>query len=80
MLSKTLSCISVKDTLSQPNKLIHHSDRGIQYCCDDYVSILKLHDNSISKTQTGSPYNNGVAEGVNGILKDEWSLEKVFSS
>lgn len=66
--------------LSQPNKLIHHSDRGIQYCCDAYVSILKQHDIRISMTQTGSPYDNAVAERVNGILKDEWSLDKVFSS
>ena len=66
--------------LSEPNKLIHHSDRGIQYCCNPYVSILEQANIRISMTQTGSPYDNSVAERVNGILKHEWSLKKVFGS
>lgn len=52
-------------------RLIHHSDRGSQYCCSDYVKIL--HDNfiKISMTQNGDPRENAIAERVNGILKDE---------
>ena len=60
--------------------LIHHSDRGIQYCCDEYVALLKEHGIIISMTQTGSPYDNAIAERINGILKQEFSLDIVFRS
>jgi putative transposase len=60
--------------------LIHHSDRGIQYCCDEYVQLLQQHHISISMTQTGSPYDNAIAERVNGILKQEFNLDTVFKS
>jgi putative transposase len=62
------------------NTLIHHSDRGTKYCCDDYVSRLKQKQISISMTQTGSPYDNAIAERVNGILKIEFDLYRTFSS
>lgn len=57
-------------------RLIHHSDRGSQYCCSDYVKILKDNFIKISMTQNGDPRENAIAERVNGILKDEL-LEKV---
>jgi putative transposase len=60
--------------------LIHHSDRGIQYCCDAYVEILQKHQIGISMTQSGSPYDNAIAERGNGILKNELNLQKVFVS
>ena len=60
--------------------LIHHSDRGIQYCCDQYVSILQSHGIQISMTQSGSPYDNPVAERLNGILKAELGLDVTFES
>jgi len=65
-------------TRKKKNKLIHHSDRGIQYCCDAYVKILNEKSISISMTQNGSPYDNAVAERLNGILKTEFGLDKVF--
>lgn len=52
--------------------VIHHSDRGAQYCCDDYVKVLKSNNISISMTENGDPRENAVAERVNGILKSEW--------
>jgi len=52
--------------------LVHHSDRGIQYCSDEYVSILKSKKVRISMTENGDPLENAIAERVNGILKDEW--------
>lgn len=58
--------------------LIHHSDRGIQYCCDAYVKRLKKSNVAISMTQNGSPYENALAERVNGILKTELGLNKTF--
>lgn len=62
------------------NKLIHHSDRGIQYCCDAYVSLLQRHRIDISMTQSGSPYDNAIAERINGILKSEFGLNNTFDS
>lgn len=59
-------------------KLIHHSDRGIQYCCYDYVNLLKGHNIKISMTENGDPYENAVAERVNGILKSEYDLYNTF--
>jgi transposase InsO family protein len=52
-------------------ELIHHSDRGSQYCCGDYVAILEKEHIRISMTQTGDPLENAIAERVNGILKQE---------
>lgn len=54
--------------------LIHHSDRGLQYCSELYTETLKKHKVKISMTENGDPYENPVAERVNGILKDEFDL------
>jgi transposase InsO family protein len=53
------------------DKLIHHSDRGLQYCSHDYVKLLQDNNIQISMTQSGDPLENALAERVNGILKDE---------
>ena len=60
--------------------LIHHSDRGLQYCSRDYTRLLKAHHVSISMTQNGSPYDNAIAERINGILKQEFGLDEVFEN
>jgi transposase InsO family protein len=60
------------------NSLIHHSDRGLQYCSAGYVKMLQQKSIAISMTQDGSPYDNAIAERVNGILKDEYGLDEVF--
>ena len=57
--------------------LIHHSDRGVQYCCDAYVNVLQDNLIKISMTENGDPRENAVAERLNGILKQEL-LEEVF--
>lgn len=59
--------------------LIHHSDRGSQYCSDDYVTLLKSNAINISMTQSGNPKDNAIAERVNGILKQEL-LEDAYSN
>lgn len=51
--------------------LIHHSDRGIQYCSQEYVNVLQEYQIKISMTQNGDPLENAIAERVNGILKNE---------
>lgn len=55
-----------------PDSLIHHSDRGIQYCSFDYVNTLTQNNIKISMTENGDPLENPVAERVNGILKEEY--------
>lgn len=52
--------------------LIHHSDRGVQYCSEAYVKVLKKRGIKISMTENGDPLENAIAERVNGILKTEW--------
>ena len=54
--------------------LIHHSDRGVQYCSSSYVSLLNSSNIRISMTQSGDPLENATAERVNGIIKDEYLL------
>ncbi len=62
------------------NKLIHHSDRGIQYCSNVYTQILKRKKIDISMTQENHCYENAIAERVNGILKDEFYLDQTFTN
>jgi putative transposase len=66
--------LALKKALAQkpPETIvIHHSDRGIQYCSTAYVQLLQQHYAHISMTQNGDPYENAIAERVNGILKTE---------
>ena len=60
--------------------LTHHSDRGLQYCSKEYTELLKQHKISISMTQTGSPYDNAIAERINGILKQEFGMDEHFQT
>lgn len=60
--------------------VFHHSDRGVQYCCDEYVKILKKNHFKISMTENGDPRENAVAERVNGILKQEWLNTMTFKT
>lgn len=85
-LSKDLSAKGPLNALkmalaNNPNRvgLIHHSDRGVQYCCDAYVNLLQDKKNNIkiSMTEKGDPLENAIAERVNGILKQEL-LEEMF--
>lgn len=61
------------------NELTHHSDRGIKYCCDEYVRCLAKENIKISMTQSSDPLDNAIAERVNGIMKNEYELEKAKS-
>lgn len=60
--------------------LIHHSDRGVQYCCNEYVKLLTKWKIDISMAQNGDPLENAIAERVNGILKVEWLYDGNFES
>ena len=66
--------------LPQGHQLIHHSDRGVQYCSHSYVDLLQKNGIQISMTENGDPRENAVAERVNGILKEEWFNREVIAS
>jgi putative transposase len=69
--------MALKHNPDRSTGLIHHSDRGVQYCSNKYVEILQQNRIAISMTQSGDPRDNALAERVNGILKDEL-LEKRY--
>ena len=71
--------MAVKSEGVKKKELIHHSDRGIQYCCNDYVNYLNGCEINISMTENGDPYENALAERVNGILKSEYGLDETFA-
>ncbi len=60
--------------------IIHHSDRGKQYCCPDYTEFAGKKGFVISTTQQSDPYENAIAERINGILKYEFGLRKTIAS
>ncbi len=60
--------------------LIHHSDRGIQYCSNDYVQLSITNNIKISMTENGDPYENALAERMNRTLKEEFSLGRILST
>lgn len=72
--------MAFKNRLYPQRTIIHHSDRGIQYCCQEYVQLLVDHQIRISMTQDGNPYDNAIAERVNGILKGEFGLAETFDT
>jgi putative transposase len=72
---------ALKMALSQcksPEGLIHHSDRGFQYCSKVYTDILKKAKIKSSMGEAGNCYDNAMAERVNGILKTEYLLDGTF--
>lgn len=86
-LSKTLEATGSIKALQMALKgcgdttsLIHHSDRGVQYCSDEYVKILDDKNIQISMTENGDPLENAIAERVNGILKEELLQQQQYSS
>ena len=64
--------------LPAKQNLIHHSDRGLQYCSNQYVKMLLDYKVKISMTEENHCYENAIAERVNGILKDEFYLDLCF--
>lgn len=66
--------MALKNRTTFNGSLIHHSDRGSQYCCKAYVDLLTENNIAISMTNNGDPYENAIAERVNGILKQEFNL------
>jgi len=66
--------MAYKNLTYNHKNIIHHSDRGIQYCCPDYSKFAEKRNFILSTTQQYDPYENAVAERINGILKYEFGL------
>ncbi|MGO1584623.1 MAG: IS3 family transposase, partial [Mesonia sp.] len=64
--------MALKSRSYQNESLIHHSDRGLQYCSNDYQALLSKNGIETSMTEKYDPYENAVAERINGILKQEF--------
>jgi len=65
---------------TESSPLIHHSDRGLQYCAQDYTNLLKENNVRISMTEDCHVYENALAERVNGILKNEFLLNETLQN
>lgn len=72
--------MAINNWTDRGRSLIHHSDRGLQYCCSDYTSILEKNNISISMTEKGDPYENAIAERMNGVLKQQFGLDYCFKN
>ena len=68
--------LAIKQRKNKEMPLIHHSDRGLQYCSNEYQKILNKNEIQPSMTQNSDPYENAVAERINGILKQEFNIDK----
>ncbi|WP_262904309.1 IS3 family transposase [Chryseobacterium rhizoplanae] len=66
---------ALKQRMYSNKSLIHHSDRGLQYCSTKYQKALQKKNIKPSMTESYDPYANAIAERVNGILKQEFFLE-----
>ena len=69
-----------KNCIFNHQNIIHHSDRGIQYCCPDHSEFAESKGFILSTTQQYDPYENAIAERINGILKYEFGLKKTIKS
>ncbi len=68
--------LAIKQRKNKEIPLIHHSDRGLQYCANEYQKLLSKNEIQPSMTQNSDPYENAVAERINGILKQEFLIDK----
>lgn len=71
--------MALKQRGNRTESLIHHSDRGVQYCSHSYVKMLQKNSIQISMTQTGDPLENAVAERINKTIKEEFTEDRQMS-
>jgi transposase InsO family protein len=72
--------MALKNCMYNRESIIHHSDRGIQYCCPMYANYAQSKGFKMSTTEKYDPYENAVAERINGILKYEFGMNKIISN
>ena len=78
--SATALKMAIKTLKISAEGLIHHSDRGSQYCSSMYVSMLKKEGIKISMTENGDPLENAIAERINGIIKGEYLFDYLIKT
>ena len=79
-LVKEALAMAYKNCIHKHKTIIHHSDRGIQYCCPDFSEFAQNKGFILSTTQQYDPYENAVAERINGILKYEFGLKNTIKN
>ena len=67
---------ALRSRKDKSQSLVHHSDRGVQYCCHAYVNLLQKQQVQISMTQTGDPLENAVAERIHKTIKEEFTDDR----
>ena len=72
--------MAIKNRTSKNQELIHHSDRGLQYCSAEYIAIANSNQIQVSMTQNGDPYENALAERMNRTLKEEFGLGQTLTT
>ncbi|GDX46228.1 integrase [Bacteroidota bacterium] len=78
--SATALKMAIKTLKISAEGLIHHSDRGSQYCSSMYVNMLKKEGIKISMTENGDPLENAIAERMNGIIKGEYLFDYLIKT
>lgn len=66
------------EAVPSPKGLIHHTDRGVQYCCHDFLDVIRKHGMRSSMTDADHAAQNALAESINGLLKREFLLDSTF--
>lgn len=72
--------MAISKRVYKKEPIIHHSDRGLQYCSNEYQKLLKNNGICTSMTEKYDPYENAIAERINGILKQEFAIDKYDTS
>ena len=73
MVAKALR-MALDSRIDKTSRPVHHSDRGIQYCCKEYTGLAAKHQLPVSMTDNGDPYENALAERMNRTIKEEFGL------
>lgn len=72
--------MALKNRKDKQSEIIHHSDRGSQYCSQDYVEVAVNNGIKISMTENGDPYENALAERMNRTIKEEFGLDRIIKT
>jgi putative transposase len=72
--------MATENRMNKHQKTIHHSDRGLQYCSKEYVTLTSNNNIQLSMTENGDPYENALAERMNRTIKEEFGMDRKLKS
>ncbi len=72
--------MAIRNRCYPGNSLVHHSDRGLQYCSKEYIAVAQKSNISISMTEKSDPYENALAERMNRTIKEEFCLDHILAN